>query len=58
MWKISSYWTHEEYKHQGLTNYRVPASFSAWLTVLPPLVKKLARGLWSGDIWAGRDTKK
>ncbi len=56
-WKMSAYWTHEQYKHSGLTNYRVPVSIGAWLTVLGPLTKKLWKGLWSGEAFTGAPAK-
>lgn len=40
-WRLSSFWTVEEYRNRGVSNYREPASVKAWLIILPQLVKKV-----------------
>lgn len=52
-WRLSSFYSAEGEKVTGRTHYRAPASVRAWLSVLPRLAIKLARGYWR-YVWDGR----
>lgn len=48
-WRLSSFYTSEQFINQGRSHYRAPASLKAWLTILFPLIRKWFRGLFSAD---------
>lgn len=39
-WRISSFWSVEQFKNSGRSNHRRPVSLHAWSEVIPQLLRK------------------